>query len=107
MVAPSVLSNPQMNAALKRICDAAGLNDQYITRKTIGGRRVETTMRVCDAVTTHTARRSFAKNLYLTGFNLSWLSRILGHSSQEQTIEYIALDNIEKAMLLKSHMDKL
>jgi integrase len=100
---PVPLSNGRMNEVLKEVALLAGLTDNVVMRTTKGGKRVEETFPKWKLVTTHTARRSFAKNLYLTGFKLEYLSRVMGHKSLEQTVEYIGLDAIEKAAMLKEH----
>ena len=38
---------------------------------------------------THTARRSFATNLYLSGCDLYTIGRMMGHSSADMTRRYI------------------
>jgi integrase len=102
-VIPPGISNVIMNVHLKEVARLAGICDEFVKRTTRGGKRISQRMEKWQMVTVHTARRSFAKNLFLTGFKLEHLSRVMGHSSVDQTIEYIGLDAIEKARLLKDH----
>ena len=41
------------------------------------------------AITSHTARRSFATNLYLNGVDIVSISKMMGHSNTAQTERYI------------------
>lgn len=105
--APPQVSNVIMNRYIKVVAERAGIVEDVVLRRSVGGNRQSKTYKKCDLITTHTARRSFAKNLFVSGFNLSWLSRLMGHSNVEQTIDYIGIDGMEKAMLLKQHWSAL
>lgn len=54
-------------------------------------------------VKTHTARRSFATNLFLDGFPVSDIMRITGHKSERSFILYIRSTNMDAANRLRSH----
>ena len=63
--------------------------------------------RFCDAIMTHTARRSFATNAYKDGVSLSSIMAITGHSSEEMLKRYLKLTGKERAMLAADEFDKL
>lgn len=46
-------------------------------------------------ISSHTARASFATNLYLLGCDLFSISKMMGHSNIDQTMRYIVCDKIE------------
>ena len=51
-------------------------------------------------VTSHTARRTFATNLYLNGVDLYTISQLCGHSSVEVTKTYICCNpNIDDKVM--------
>ena len=54
-------------------------------------------------MTTHTARRSLATNMYLAGIPIKTIMTITGHSSVAQLMEYIKITEIEVAESLKDH----
>lgn len=56
-------------------------------------------MRICDMLTTHTARRSFATNAYAAGINLASIITVTGHASEKSFRSYLKLDRQEKAIL--------
>lgn len=63
--------------------------------------------RFCDAVMTHTARRSFATNAYKAGVPLSAIMAITGHSSEEMLKKYLKLGSKERALLAADEFDKI
>lgn len=78
-------SKRTFNHKIKQMCKAAGLTEQVATYR--GGKeRITPKWQVC---TPHTARRSFATNLYLRGADLYSISKMMGHSSPDMTTRYI------------------
>jgi len=63
--------------------------------------------RFCDAIMTHTARRSFATNAYKAGVPLSAIMAVTGHSSEEMLKRYLKLDSKERALLAAAEFDKV
>lgn len=63
--------------------------------------------RFCDAIMTHTARRSFATNAYKNGVPLSAIMAVTGHSSEEMLKRYLKLNTKERAMLAAVEFDKI
>lgn len=63
--------------------------------------------RFCDAIMTHTARRSFATNAYRAGVPLSAIMAVTGHSSEEMLKRYLKLGSKEKALLAADEFDKV
>lgn len=82
------LSDVSFNAIIRRICRAVGIVERVKICK--AGKEIE--LDKCDAVTSHTARRSYATNLYLRGVDLYTISRLCQHSSVELTKKYICAD---------------
>ncbi|MDO5447611.1 MAG: tyrosine-type recombinase/integrase, partial [Prevotellaceae bacterium] len=56
-------------------------------------------LRVCDMLTTHTARRSFATNAYAAGVSLSSIIAVTGHASERSFRSYLRLDVQERATI--------
>ena len=63
--------------------------------------------RFCDAIMTHTARRSFATNSYKAGVPLSAIMAVTGHSTEEMLKRYLKLDSKERALLAAAEFDKV
>ena len=98
---PPSISNQKMNEYLKKIGEMAELNDDVITSQTKGTLRVETKSKKYELITTHTARRSFATNLYLSGFPAISIMKITGHKTEKAFLRYIKMKPQENAMKLK------
>lgn len=63
--------------------------------------------RFCDALKTHTARRTFATNAYKAGVSLASIMAVTGHSSEAMLRKYLKLDNKERAILAAAEFEKL
>ena len=78
-------SDVYFNRIIKKICRKVGINDPvsvYCSGRFQNGEKWR-------LVTSHTARRSFATNLYLAGVDIYTISQLCGHSSVEMTKQYI------------------
>lgn len=76
---------PTVGAAIKRICERCGINSPV----SLYNRGVRQTLPKWKFVSTHTARRSFATNLYLDGYTIKQISGMMGHKNTNQTEGYI------------------
>lgn len=54
-------------------------------------------------IRTHTVRRSFATNAYLSGVPMLSIMQITGHRTTESFLRYIRVTKLENAMKLKDH----
>lgn len=67
----------------------------------------ESKKRFCDALATHTARRTFATNAYKAGVPLSAIMAVTGHASEEMLRRYLKLNTKERALLAAAEFDKV
>lgn len=81
----SEISDPTFNNNIRNICRKVGINEPVKIFK--AGKEVEGEK--WEFVSSHTARRSFATNLYLRGADLYSISQMMGHSSVEMTQNYL------------------
>ena len=82
------LSLGYFNNILRGLCYCAGVDEKtliYHAGKQLSGEKWK-------FVSSHTARRSFATNLYLRGCDIYDISRMMGHSSVSMTTGYIAAE---------------
>jgi integrase len=101
---PPTVSNSKMNAYLKDLgfhIDALHIDTS--TSITKAGKRITTTKRKFELLTTHTARRSFATNLYLEGIPSFNIMRITGHRTEKAFLRYIKITPNESAKILQLH----
>jgi integrase len=104
---PKPISNQRFNDYIKEAAHMAGLDDEVVTIHTQQGKgefapgRVETRRPKWQAVTAHTARRSFATNMYKRGFPTLAIMAITGHKTEKSFLTYIKVSEAENASLLK------
>ena len=98
-----------LNDHIKEIGEALGWTEIVELEEQHGAMEYTARKRFCDLLKTHTARRSFATNMYKTGASLNSIMAITGHSSEQQLKTYLKLDESEKAMLAakESYFTKL
>lgn len=82
------------NRTIRDLCRRAGIDETVKLFK--GGCEVEGEK--WEFVSSHTARRSFATNVYLRCRDIFLVSRLLGHSSVEMTARYICATEIPEEL---------
>jgi integrase len=104
---PPVISNAKTNAYLKEIMKLMpSLRTEIFLKRTKGGVESGTRFTKADLVTVHTARRSFATNLYLSKFPVVSIMKITGHQSEKTFLQYIKITPRENAELLMLHWEQ-
>ncbi|AMQ55620.1 site-specific integrase [Algoriphagus sanaruensis] len=104
---PPSISNQKMNDYLKEIAKRVDSLKIPIEVEGIkGGLKVTSTKYKWELVTTHTARRSFATNVYKSGFPAISLMKITGHRTEKSFLLYIKVTPEENAKLLLEHWNK-
>jgi site-specific recombinase XerD len=100
---PKAMSNQKLNKYIKEVCQLAGINDILTTAKTKSGIKVEQTKEKWEFVTVHTARRSFATNLYLNNMDMYSIMMMTGHTSEKVFLKYIRVTELENARRVANH----
>ena len=103
---PQPISNQKFNNYIKEVCKLAGIDEMEQKNITRGGMRVRQTYKKYELVTSHTARRSFATNLYLSGFPAISIMQITGHRTEKAFMAYIRVTPEQHAELLREHWIK-
>lgn len=85
---PKAPENQTMNRVLKRIAGCTGIDKIKI-----------------DKIKTHTARRSFATNLYMEGFPAHDIMKITGHKTEKAFLLYIRTSPTDAANRLREFWD--
>ena len=102
-VPPQVLTNQKMNEYLKEIGDWAGIKETVMLNCTKGGVRMHETYKKYELITTHTARRSFATNAYLSDIPTISIMKITGHRTEKSFMKYIKISQEDNANKLSNH----
>jgi len=101
---PPAISNVKMNEYLKELGSMTeGLQITASTMITKAGIQKTTQHKKYELLTTHTARRSFATNLYLSGFPSISIMAITGHRTEKAFMRYIKITPDNNAKNLRLH----
>ena len=97
MALPKPISNQKMNSYLKEIGELVGINENTNRTFTKGGLKASKLHKKFELITTHTARRSFATNLYKAGFPSISIMKITGHKTETSFMKYIKISQEENS----------
>jgi integrase len=91
------------NINLKEVARAAGI-DYDVCHVRTRGRTSETVVEPkWKLVSSHTARRSFATNAFLSGVPTISIMKITGHKTESSFMQYIKITLTENAKILQTH----
>lgn len=97
------ISEQKLRKKIKDICCLAKMKEEIEYVRTEGGIRKRTIKMKWQMVSTHTARRSFATNAYLSGIPVISIMKITGHKSIKTFMKYIGITDKENAEMLAKH----
>ena len=100
---PKAYTNQTMNDYLKEVVGLAGIKELIETTITKGGKIEKKVLPKHKLVSTHTARRSFATNLYLAEVPSISIMKITGHKTERSFLQYIRVTQRENADKLLTH----
>lgn len=100
---PKSYSNQLMNNYIKDVARLSGIKEMTETTITKGGKVEKNTLPKYKLVSTHTARRSFATNIFLAGIPSISIMKITGHKSERSFLQYIRISQEENADKLLNH----
>jgi integrase len=95
---PNGLCIQYVNKYLKVIMKEIGLNDPITFSYTKGGKLITVTREKWELISSHTARRSAATNMYLTGRMKTFeIMKLTGHKTEQNFFRYIRLTSEDTA----------
>lgn len=90
----SGLTVQHFNRYMKKICKKVGLDEPITYSYTRGGKLITETKQKWELISSHTARRSAATNMYLTGrFKTFEIMSLTGHTTEKSFFKYIKVTN--------------
>jgi integrase len=111
---PTGISNQKTNDYLKEICKSAEINERILKHVTKGGKALVKTsdgwnktsagVEKWTLVTTHTARRSFATNMFKRGMPTVLIMKLTGHKKESEFLKYIKIDAEETLVLMRQYL---
>ncbi|MCF6366396.1 MAG: site-specific integrase [Bacteroidales bacterium] len=100
---PPAISNQKMNEYIKEVGKLAGIDEVVIRTVKKGNLTIEKQFKKYELITTHTARRSGATNLYLNNVKPIDIMQITGHKTETAFMRYIRVSKLENAKKLLNH----
>jgi integrase len=97
------ISDVKLNKQVKVLCRYAGITDPVTLSKFEKGNRIDVVKPKYEWVTTHTARRSGATNMYKAGIPTLSIMKITGHKTEKAFLKYIKVTQEENAEILSKH----
>lgn len=88
---------------LKELGRLAEINDEVIVKENRGGKVTSTKHKKYELIKSHTARRSFATNLYLKGAPTISIMKLTGHTTETNFMKYIKVTREENAELMRQY----
>lgn len=100
---PREISNQKFNEYLKDVAKIARINEPITTEITKGGFKVSETTEKYNLVTSHTARRSFATNAFLSDMPSISIMKITAHKTESSFMKYLKMSAKDNAIKMQSH----
>jgi len=100
---PRAYTNQIMNKYLKEIIELCEIDSPTEITTTKSGITLKSTVPKYKLITTHTARRSFATNLYLADVPSISIMKITGHKTEKSFLKYIKVTQEQNADKLLNH----
>ena len=85
---------------IQKCCELAGINETVTLTRVHGGQREIIRVAKYKFITNHTARRSYATNLYRAGIPIRSIMAITGHKTEKNFLKYIKLNQLEHAEIV-------
>lgn len=96
---PKAISNQKFNEYIKEACKEAGMNQK--------GRLFKTPSKeLWESIESRTARRSFATNLYLSGYQTHEIMKVTGHRTEKAFMTYIKASKLDSAKRMNAYFKK-
>jgi integrase len=102
-VLPNIPSQQSFGNTIKRVCKKAGITETVLWERTVGTKIVHKKMKKWELVSSHTARRTGATNMYLAGIPTARIMLLTGHATEQSFFMYIRIGREENAKTLAEH----
>jgi len=101
------IADQTLNYRIKEVGQFAGIDNSMEVTKVKGRKESVKRVQKCDLISSHTARRSFATNLYLMEVPSETIKKITGHRTEKSFLKYIKLTNRQHAEIIAAKFDEV
>lgn len=96
-------TSSNFNKTIKGVCRKAGIIEEVLIERHEGGKMVRKSVPKYTLISSHTGRRSFATNAYLSGIPVVRIMLLTGHKTEMAFFRYICIEKRENARILANH----
>ena len=100
---PKLTDKASTNKHLQEIGRHAKIDDEILVKENVGGKIVSHIFKKYQMIKMHTARRSFATNLYLDGAPMLSIMKLTGHTTEINFLKYIKITKEENAEMMRQY----
>lgn len=102
---PKAIDKTHFNNHLRKIGEMAKINQTIFIKSNSGGKIEIEEKKKYELISSHTARRSFATNLYIKSKNARMVMEFTGHTTEENFRKYICWDKEEVVEMAREFFD--
>lgn len=99
---PKPIDRGKAMKQIRKCAKKAGITTSVTLNQTKGGENLSRVRPKCDFIMNHTARRSFATNMYLKKVPTMSIMAITGHTTESNFMKYIKIDAEQHARIVAS-----
>ena len=100
---PKKMPEQHINKFIKLVGEQAKIDATEHVTQTIGGKEITKSFKRYELIKTHTARRSFCTNAYLSGMQSIDIMAISGHKTETAFLKYIKVTKEQTALRIAKH----
>lgn len=101
---PTPVLPQKFNYLIKEVCEWVGIDETLQFKKVIGGEEVDVRKQKFEMIKSHTCRRNFCTNAYLSKVPIPSIMAISGHKSISNFLRYIKVTPEEHAKRMSEHV---
>ena len=95
------ITSQKLNKNLQECCEIIGMDEEFTISRFIGSKRINTTYKKYELITSHVARKTFVTNSLIFGMNERVLREITHHTDEKSLKRYLKIPN----SLMKQEME--
>tara|TARA_B100001059_G_scaffold21558_1_gene17343 strand:- start:743 stop:1894 length:1152 start_codon:yes stop_codon:yes gene_type:complete len=100
------ISNTNLNKYIKEVGELADISEVSYKDTFKSGKPISKKLKKYERISCHTARRSFATNMYKREFPIYYLMKITGHKKESDFLDYIKVTNEEAVKIISMNYEK-
>jgi len=104
---PTPISNQKFNDELKIAVKAVGFTENIEINRTIGNKVISTIFEKHQVVSSHTGRRSFCTNSFISKIPTLYIMKASGHKTEKSFLKYIKMTEEEHAEKMAVEWEKI